>query len=173
MNDQQHSKSMGKGMIIMAWLIVLGLLSLYFNNLLNEQHNPNNNLQSRTDSAGTREVQLLRNRAGHYVASGEINQSRVLFFLDTGATTISIPGKVASRLGLKKGYAMSVQTANGTVQVYSTRLKKVTLGDIELFDVDANINPHMDSDEILLGMNVLKKLELIQRGDTLTIRQYR
>jgi aspartyl protease family protein len=172
MSEHQQSKSIGKGMIIMAWIMVLGLLTLFFNNLLDKQHNPNSELQSRQDASGTREVQLLRNRAGHYVATGEINQSRVIFFLDTGATTISIPGGVASQLGLKKGHAMNVQTANGTVQVYSTQLKQVKLGDIELFDVNANINPHMQGDEILLGMNVLKKLELVQKGNTLTIRQY-
>lgn len=163
---------MGKGMIILAWLLLLGLLTLFFSKLLDQQHNPNSDLQNRIDTTGTREVQLLRNRAGHYVASGEINGSSVIFFLDTGATTISIPGKVAKRLGLKAGYAMNVQTANGTVQVYSTRLKQVRLGGIEIFDVAANINPHMQGEEILLGMNVLKKLELIQKGDTLTIRQY-
>lgn len=163
---------MGKGMIILAWLLLLGLLTLFFSNLLDKQHNPNSDLQSHIGATGTKEVQLLRNRAGHYVASGEINGSKVIFFLDTGATTISIPGEVAKRLNLQAGYAMSVQTANGTVQVYSTRLKQVRLGSIELFDVDANINPHMQGEEILLGMNVLKKLELIQKGNTLTIRQY-
>ena len=34
-------------------------------------------------------------------------------------------------------------------------------------------NPHMQGDDILLGMSFLKDLELVQRGDTLLLRQYR
>jgi predicted aspartyl protease len=30
----------------------------------------------------------------------------------------------------------------------------------------------MDSEEVLLGMSFLKKLEMIQRGDQLTLRQH-
>lgn len=30
----------------------------------------------------------------------------------------------------------------------------------------------MNGDEVLLGMTVLKHLELVQRGDHLTLRQY-
>lgn len=172
MSEQQQSKSIGKGMIILAWVMALGLLTLFFSNLLEKRNNPNSDLLSRTNASGVREVQLLRNRAGHYVATGVINQSSVVFFLDTGATTISIPGEVAKRLALKKGSAINVQTANGTIQVYNTRLDQVKLGSIELFDVAANINPYMQGNEILLGMNVLKQLEFIQKGNILTLRQY-
>ena len=170
--SQDHSKSIGKGMIIAAWLIVLGLLTLFFNNLLEEQHNPNQDLQGRILESGTREVQLIRNRAGHYVTPGEINQHKVTFMLDTGATNVSIPENIANRMGLQKGYPLSVNTANGVIQVYSTRLQELRIADIVLQDISANINPYMDDEGVLLGMNVLKKLELIQRGETLTLRQY-
>ena len=170
--SQDHSKSIGKGMIIAAWLIVLGLLTVFFNNLLEKQHNPNQDLQGRILDSGTREVQLIRNRAGHYVTPGEINQHKVTFMLDTGATNVSIPEKIANRMGLQKGYPLSVNTANGVIQVYSTRLQELRIADIVLHDISANINPYMDDEGVLLGMNVLKKLELIQRGETLTLRQY-
>jgi len=170
--SEHQGKSIGKGMIIAAWLIALGLLTLFFNKVLENQHNPNKSLQSSVSSSGTREIKLLRNRGGHYITPGEINQHEVLFMLDTGATTISIPGDIANRLNLKKGFAFNVSTANGNIQVYATRLKQVKMGDIMLENVSANINPHMDGKEILMGMNVLKKLEMIQRGDTLTLRQY-
>ena len=159
-------------MIIAAWLIVLGLLTLFFNDLLEKQHNPNQNLQGRILESGTREVQLIRNRAGHYVTPGEINQHKVIFMLDTGATNVSIPENIANRMGLQKGYPLSVNTANGVIQVYSTRLQELKIADIVLHDIRANINPYMDDEGVLLGMNVLKKLELIQRGETLTLRQY-
>lgn len=165
-------KSIGKGMIIVAWLLLLGLLTLYFNDLLDKQNNPNQNLQSRVDQQGVREIRLLQNRGGHYVAPGEINHYEVVFLLDTGATTISIPEAVADRIGLKRGIPVRVNTANGTIEVYTTRLQVVTMGDIQINNVSATINPYMQGDDILMGMNVLKNLELIQRDNSLTIRQY-
>lgn len=170
--SQDQGKTIGKGMIITAWLIVLAMLTLYFSHLLEEQHNPNQELQGRVLDSGVREVKLLRNRAGHYVSPGEINGHKVVFLLDTGATRVSIPEKTATRIGLKRGFPLNVSTANGTIQVYNTRLDELRLGDIVLYDVQASINPYMDDDSILLGMNVLKRLELVQREDTLTLRQY-
>ena len=47
------------------------------------------------------------------------------------------------------------------------------MGEIRLTDIKASLVPGFAGEEILLGMNVLKNLEMIQRGDTLIIRQYR
>ncbi|MFT6371659.1 MAG: aspartyl protease family protein [Gammaproteobacteria bacterium] len=44
------------------------------------------------------------------------------------------------------------------------------MGSIILNDVRASLNPGLS--DILLGMNVLKNMELIQRGNELIIRQY-
>ena len=46
----------------------------------------------------------------------------------------------------------------------------LTLGDIVLDNVDASITPGLEDDVILLGMSALKQLELVQKGDTLTIK---
>ena len=53
-----------------------------------------------------------------------------------------------------------------------TRLDELKLGEILLTDVKASLNPGLPDDQILLGMNVLKNMELVQRGDSLIIRQY-
>jgi len=157
---------------MLGWAIFLGLMGLLFNNILDKQDNPNQNLSGNILDTGVREIQLARNHYGHYVTSGKINNEDVTFLLDTGATRISIPAGVAKRLNLKKGYPHMVNTANGSVEVYSTKLSSVQIGPIEINNLTASINPHMDSEEILLGMNMLKKLEMIQRGKTLTLRQY-
>ncbi len=91
--------------------------------------------------------------------------------LDTGATTVSVPAAVAHRLGLKRGPPVLSNTANGTITTYLTRLASVSVGDITLHNVKANINPHMGGNEVLLGMSFLKHLEFTQRGDTLTLKQ--
>ena len=120
---------------------------------------------------GGTQIVLERNRYGHYNVSGRINNQPVEFMLDTGATLVAIPAKLADRLGLVRGAPTQVKTANGTAIAYATRLASVRLGDIELRDVRAHISPGMDGDEVLLGMSVLKKLEFSQRGTSLTLRQ--
>jgi aspartyl protease family protein len=96
----------------------------------------------------------------------------VRFLLDTGATDVNIPAAIASRIGLSRGQAQRAMTANGTITVYRTQLDEVRLGNIALPDVRASINPHMPGDTVLLGMSFMRDLEMIQRDNTLTLRQY-
>ena len=168
----ESPQRLGKGMIYVSWLLVLGLLFLFFNHFLDNQYNPNQEIETQYDQDGTKEVILQRSRSGHYVATGMINRQSVIFFLDTGATMVSIPEKVALRLNLKRGKPMLANTANGTVTTYHTQLESIALGGIELHNIRASINPSMLSEEILLGMSFLKHLEFAQRGDILTLRQY-
>ncbi|MFO1350766.1 MAG: hypothetical protein U1F68_08865 [Gammaproteobacteria bacterium] len=48
---------------------------------------------------------------------------------------------------------------------------EIRLGAIVQREVHASINPNTDDDTVLLGMSFMKHLELIQRGDELTLRQ--
>ena len=169
--SEHPTKSIGKGMMIAGWILFLAVISLFFDKLVDQKNNPNTELQSRQLGSGVREVVLKRNHYGHYVTVGKINQENVVFLLDTGATSISIPASLAPSLNLIKGHSYPVSTANGTVQVYATKLAEVKIGHIVFYDLHASINPHMDGDEILLGMNALKKIEMIQKGETLTLRQ--
>lgn len=168
--DPSHQR-LGKGMIILAWLLGLGLLTLFFDGLLDWRDNPNQHLQTSVDN-GVRQVVLRRNAQGHYVAPGAINGHPVRFFLDTGATTVSIPAELADPLGLRAGPGEPVSTANGVITVYRTEIEQLSLGEIQLQGVRAHLNPRMSGDTVLLGMSAMAHLELIQRGETLTLRQY-
>ena len=168
--DHKFPQRVGSRMIVIAWVLGLVLLSWFFSNYLKHQQNPNQQVHSYRQSGAT-QVVLQRNRDGHYVASGRINGQPVTFFLDTGATMVSIPGHLAGRLSLVKGPVYRVATANGDVPVYSTMLNEVQLGGIKLKHVRASINPSMQGDEVLLGMSFLKQLDFSQEGDQLTLRQ--
>ncbi|MEG7522842.1 MAG: TIGR02281 family clan AA aspartic protease [Chromatiales bacterium] len=162
---------MGRWMIFAAWALLLGLLAMFFSNLLEQQSNPNRDLVNSSTESGPKEITLLRNRAGHYVAPGFINGAPVIFLLDTGATNVAVSASLAERLALKRGAQSISLTANGRVRTWLTRLDRVQLGSIIRQDVRATIMPGMVGDEVLLGMSFLKHLELVQKGKTLILRQ--
>jgi aspartyl protease family protein len=174
MTNQQEpgTRRLGKTMTFAACILALGLLTLFFNNRLAEQRNPNQTVFSRVDASGIEEVVLKRNRFGHYVSSGTVNGSPVEFLLDTGASDVAIPAALAERLGLKRGYPVQYRTANGTVTAYHTTLDSVAIGPLVVHDVPASINPGMQDMDILLGMSVLRHVEFTQRGDTLILRPH-
>lgn len=176
MSTEEHEpnqhKRMGSGMIIAMWVLFFLLLMYMFQGILDRQHNPNQNINTLTQFDGTKEVVLQRNKYGHYVSRGKINGTEVTFMLDTGASDVSIPIEIAEKIGLKAGRKMYYQTANGKAAVYATQLDRIAIGDIELQNVRATINPNVDDIDILLGMTFLKHLEFSQYGDTLTIRQH-
>jgi len=149
----------------------MGMLTMFFNQKEQQWHNPNQTPVAQEQQDGPREVILQRNRQGHYVTSGQINGREVTMLLDTGATEVVIPAHLESKLRLKRGFAGFANTANGQIKVYSTRIKRLQIGNIILYDVPASINPHMTGD-LLLGMSALKQVEFSQRDGTLTLRQF-
>jgi aspartyl protease family protein len=164
------TRTIGKRMIFLAWVLALGLLTFLFGGLLERDANPNLSPETLSDGAGGKRVVLKRNRAGHYVAGGRINGHPVVFLLDTGASDVAVPLAVAERIGLEPGFRTRARTAAGDVDTWSTVLRSVQLGEIRLHTVRASILPEMQGEQVLLGMSFLKRLELIQRGDTLTVR---
>lgn len=169
MQQQPNTNSAGKWMYILAWICAFGLITLVFSELLESQFNPNRSPDS-TRTGGVIEVKLEQNRAGHYVTTGTINGKEVVFLVDTGATDVSVPAHLANYLGLIPGRQAYAQTANGVVAISETNIDRIAIGDIALIDVDANLNPGMKDDKILLGMSFLRQLEFTQRGNALLLR---
>jgi aspartyl protease family protein len=166
----RSDRRIGVGMTLAAWALFLLLLTWFASGYLERLNNPNVQVVSRVDPGGNPEVLLQQNRAGHYVATGAIDGVPVVFLVDTGATDVAVSQKVAERIGLEKGFRVTVNTANGTASGWNTILDKVTLGNIEMTAVPATIMPGLGQ-EALLGMSFLKRLTLIQRGEELLIRQ--
>jgi aspartyl protease family protein len=158
----------GKIMLAIAWLLIMGGVYWFFNSWDERQTNPN---PASVINQQRGELVLQRNRDGHYVADGEINGRPVVFLVDTGATWVALPTTLARQLEVRRGPAVTVQTANGPATGFQTRLDSVKLGPIEMQDIGAIVTDGMDDNMVLLGMNFLKRLELIQRGDTLTLRR--
>ena len=153
-------------MQVIGWLIALAIGTWAFYSYTDGQFNPNRVPQI----TGTCEVVLKRNRAGYFTAGGTINGHPVQFLLDTGATQIAIPTQLARRLELKLGVPVQLETAAGPARGHTTRLASVRLASLELKDAGAIVAEGLHQDMVLLGMNFLRRLEIVQRGDEMILR---
>ena len=175
MNESKQKNNtpplLSRNFLIVGWIVVIGLLTLVAGQWEERQHNPNQQPITQLSAESAPEVVLQRNRYGHYVTSGLINGREVTLLLDTGATYVAVPENMAEKLGLRKMARGQSSTANGVVDTYLTRIDRLSIGNIELYNIAASINPGLNHDtSILLGMSVLKNIEFTQRGDQLTLK---
>jgi aspartyl protease family protein len=157
-------------MLIVAWAAALFLATRFFGDWEQRQENPNTAIASQHGD-GYIEVQLVSNRQGHFVMTGQVNGRAVEFLLDTGATDVALPEAVAKKLGLTRGVRVDVHTANGRSEGFRTTLDRLQIGDIVLTNVRALVVPGLDGEQALLGMSAMKQLEFTQRGGTMLLRQ--
>lgn len=158
-------------MWVLFWLGVLGLGTWVFADVFGLRDNPNGAVTG-TLAGGIAEVRLRANPQGHYLADGLVNGREATMMVDTGATTVAIPGAWADRLGLGRGPRVTVRTANGEAEAWLTRIDELQLGSMVFRDVRANIVPGLDG-AILLGMSALSSVEFRQRDGELVLRQQR
>lgn len=121
-------------------------------------------------ASGRQSVTLAADSTGHFISEGSINGVPIRFMVDTGATSIALPGAEAQRMGIdyRKGQRGFTQTANGPAPIYLVKLERVRLGAIELSGVDA-IVIERGLNIALLGMSFLGRVEMKQDGSTMTL----
>jgi len=173
LHNNKNQKGFAKSFAVIAWLLIMVMLYFFFQDAINAQLNPNQQLNSSIGSQGEVRTVLIRNKAGHYVGTALVNQQPIDFMLDTGATTVAITAEAARQLGLRQGQPIQVSTANGLTTAYLSQIKQLQLGDIVLYNIPASIVPNLAGTEILLGMSVLKQLEFHQQGNQLTLIQHK
>lgn len=168
--DSTHDsgKTIAGWMIALLWILVLGGGSWLAQRWIDNRHAANAPEWIAGDT-GSQALLLKSDRYGQYQLDAIANSQSVTFLVDTGASGISIPGKVASRLGLKRGRAFDVLTANGTARVFTTRLDSLSIGPFTQREIRAHINPSMGGETALLGMEFLRHYNLTQRGGELVI----
>ena len=122
--------------------------------------------------AGNDTIVLSADSTGHYVTVGAINGNAVKFFVDTGATYISISAEVARRIGLeyRSGQQLQVATANGVKTAYAVKLASVRVGAITLEDVAGVVSEGPGTgDTVLLGMSFMSRLSMSRDGNNLRL----
>lgn len=112
-------------------------------------------------------VMIKADASGHFRGKLLINDVQMPFLIDTGATQTVIPESLAISAELPIGRNVQTNTAGGLVTNHLTRLSTMKLGNAELKNLQAIINPHLD--EVLIGMNTLKYFQMTQNKDTLTL----
>jgi clan AA aspartic protease (TIGR02281 family) len=121
-------------------------------------------------SAGGGEATLLRaNAQGHYEALVTINGKSVRGMIDTGATLVSMSAKTAAELGIAfaNGRRTQFETANGSTTGRTVMLESVTVGNITLRQVLADVS---EKDmQLLIGMSFLKRLAITTTGNTMRL----
>lgn len=168
---RHNHRGMGRGMIVIASILALAMLTWFFDGVLDRQTNPNRSPDSRA-TAQFNEVTLVANRQDQYVVSARLNGLEVPVLVDTGATSVAVSQSLARQLDLPRGRTVMASTANGVVEAYETRLNEISVGSITLYDVSASVVPNMSAPDVLLGMTFLRDLEMIQRDGMLILRQY-
>lgn len=149
-------------MFVIAWIIFFILMIVFFVAFKNDK--------------GHFEVQgkvitISPDSLGHYHFEGMINDKRVEFLVDTGASLVAIPASMSTSLKLEKMAPITIQTANGKTNGFLTRVYSLTIGPFQFSNVKAVIIPDNDSQEVLLGMNVLSKFNLSQQNGKLIIKK--
>jgi aspartyl protease family protein len=103
-----------------------------------------------------------------------INGRPINFMVDTGATWIAMNVHQARSLGINFRYTgkrSMVSTANGSVPVYRVILDKVSVGEIELTNVEAAVLEGDSPAEVLLGNSFLNRVEMQRQGQVMLLKQ--
>jgi len=112
---------------------------------------------------------------GHFLTDARLNGRSTRVLIDTGATTVAIPEKVARKAGVylkPSDYTAAVNTANGRTKAAPVMLREVRLGSIRLKNVQAMVLDDRSLSITLLGMSVLRRLDRFDiSDDTLVLVQ--
>ena len=168
MSDMYHRYR--RWFYLLIWLCIILILYLLLYPYIESRFNPNNKPSSA--HVGNENVVILKANSTHsFVVSGKINGQQVVFLLDTGASMVAVPLPIAKKTGLNFGIPTQIITASGTAKGYFTKINRLELGDIVLYNLPATITPATPHNVVLLGMNALKTLEFTKRGNHLILKQ--
>jgi aspartyl protease family protein len=118
-------------------------------------------------------MKIYPDTLGMYYVKGKINGVATRFLVDTGATFVTMSGDNASLLKIdyRKGTYSSAQTAAAVVPVWQIKLSSVSIGGIELKNVEATVIAGEQPVDVLLGNSFLRRTRIQQAGSVLEIEK--
>jgi aspartyl protease family protein len=121
-----------------------------------------------------RTVTLVSDRRGYFQTDVQIDGRRIEFLVDTGAQSVALRESDAARLGIHpsaRDYNIRTQTANGVGRAARTRLNRVELKGITIYDVEAVVIPDDQLSTNLLGMTFLSRVKWTHEHGRLVLEQ--
>jgi aspartyl protease family protein len=113
-----------------------------------------------TSDAEAGDAAIAKSPDGHYWADADVNGRQIHFLVDTGATAVALTADDARNLGFvpeNLNYSYTVATANGPARAAAVKLNVVSVGGVQVDDVDAFvIDKGLPTS--LLGMSYLGRL---------------
>ncbi len=110
---------------------------------------------------------------GHFTLEAAVDGTPIDFMVDTGATTVVLSPADAKRVGLDPAtldYNAVFETGNGHTRVALVTLEELTIGTLDLYDVEAAVVTKPMSMS-LLGMSALDRLDGYEvDGDRMILR---
>lgn len=117
----------------------------------------------------SRELRLAAARDGHYYVDGAIDGKPVRFVVDTGASTVTVGGDDADRIGLPEGEPAGFRTAAGDINGRVVRGRSVRAACFDLSGMSVAVSPPMGGGA-LLGQNFLRHFDVTISGGTMVLR---
>ena len=112
------------------------------------------------------EMRIEMAEDGHFWVRGTVNDAKVRFLVDSGATVTTLSATTAKAAGIQPTNRRSVtETANGRIVVAQAFADQLAIGSIERRDFPVNVSDRDGTD--ILGMNFLSSLSAwrVENGD--------
>lgn len=119
----------------------------------------------------SRELVIRTDRQGRYMAEGTVNGVATEFLVDTGANWLVLGKAIAEQAGVTAEQPVQVKTASGVAQGYWTKIETLSLGTLHWTDIEAIVLADLESPPALLGMNLLKTVNMDMSGERLLLKQ--
>ena len=116
-------------------------------------------------------IQLFVDEQGFFRGDGSVNGKSIKFLIDTGANLVVLNSNEAKRVGLdyKSGVESVARTASGVTPMYLMTVERISIGGLELRNVETGIIEGSFPQYPLLGMSFLGQLKMQQDGKVMTI----
>ena len=118
---------------------------------------------------------IRRESDGYFWTRANVDGSSIQFLVDTGASAVVLNWRDAKRLRLDLDaltYDNRVTTAGGQVMAASIVIDSISIGNVEIEDINALVLQEDLLEDSLLGMSFLGQLYSYEfKGNTMIIRQ--
>lgn len=112
-------------------------------------------------------IVIYANHQGHFTGTVLINNVKMPFMIDTGATSTTVPAELAKKANMPFYETIKSYTANGIAYGQASEIKSLKLGNAIIINIDGHINYKFD--QVLIGMNALKLFSVEFDNEKITL----